>query len=217
MYLPPAFREDRLDIQHAFIRANSFGTLVTMGADGLTANHIPFVIDTDASSHGTLRGHLSRANPQWQSLDASQDALVIFQGPESYITPSWYATKAETGKVVPTWNFTAVHVWGRPRVIEDTDWLARQIDGLTAMHESGRARPWSVSDAPADFVVAQMKGIVGIEIEIVRIEGKWKVSQNRPQADRDGVVRGLSAAGDENSRAMAQLVAAGGATPKPAR
>ena len=213
MYLPPAFREDRLDVQHAFIRAHSLGTLVTVGADGLTANHIPFVVDADASTHGTLRGHLARANPQWRTLDPSQDALVVFQGPESYITPSWYATKAETGKVVPTWNFTAVHAWGRPRVVEDTHWLARQIAGLTAMHEGGRAEPWSVSDAPADFVAAQMKGIVGIEIEIVRIEGKWKVSQNRPHADRDGVVRGLTAAGDERSMAVARLVAAGGAAP----
>ena len=217
MYLPPPFREDRLDVQHAFSRANSLGTLVTIGPDGLTANHIPFVVDADASLRGTLRGHLSRANPQWQSLDGSQDALVIFQGPESYITPSWYATKAETGKVVPTWNFTAVHVWGRPRVVEDTAWLARQIDGLTAMQEGGRAEPWSVSDAPAEFIAAQMKGIVGIEIEIARIEGKWKVSQNRPDADRDGVVRGLTAHGDDRSIAMAQLVAQGGATPPPTR
>ena len=213
MYLPPAFREDRLDVQHAFIHAHSLGTLVTVGTGGLAANHIPFVVDAEASPLGTLRCHLARANPQWQTLDPSQDALVVFQGPESYVTPSWYATKAETGKVVPTWNFTAVHVWGRPRVVEDTDWLARQIAGLTAMHESGRADPWSVADAPADFVAAQMKGIVGIEIEIARIEGKWKVSQNRPQADRDGVVRGLTAAGDERSMAVAKLVAAGGAAP----
>lgn len=213
MYIPPAFREERLAIQHEFIRNNSFGTLVTVGMDGITANHIPFVLDTDASPQGTLRTHLSRANSQWQSLNASQDALVIFQGPERYITPSWYATKTETGKGVPTWNFTAVHVWGRPRVIQDTGWLAKQIDGLTAMHESGRDNPWAVADAPAGFIAAQMQGIVGIEIEITRIEGKWKVSQNRPQADREGVVQGLTAAGDERSLAMAKLVADNGATP----
>lgn len=210
MYQPQHFREDRLDVQHALIRANPLGALVTVGPDGLSANHIPFIVDAEASPRGTLRGHVARANPQWKTLDPAQDALVIFQGTDRYITPAWYATKAETGNVVPTWNFAVVHVYGRPRVIHDGDWLARHVAELTALNEAGREEPWSVSDAPADFVASLLKGIVGIEIEIARIEGKWKVSQNRPEADRDGVTHGLTVQGDERSLAMAALVETSG-------
>lgn len=207
MYQPAHHREDRLAVQHGLIRAFPLGTLVTNGASGLQANHVPFLIDPERSKLGTLRAHIARANPQWKELDPGQEALVIFQGPERYISPSWYETKRETGKVVPTWNYAAVHAYGPVRVIEDEAWLRRQIADLTVFFENGRAEPWAVTDAPESFVAAMARGIVGIEIEIARIEGKWKVSQNRPEGDRRGVVEGLRADGDARDRDMAELVA----------
>ena len=185
-------------------------TSVSSAASGLQANHIPFLIDPGVSKLGTLRGHVARANPQWREFDPAQEALVIFRGPERYITPSWYATKRESGKVVPTWNYAVVHAYGRMKVVEDLAWLRRQIADLTAANEAARAEPWAVTDAPESFVAAMARGIVGIEIEIARIEGKWKVSQNRPEADRHGVVEGLRAEADAPSRAMAELVEAFG-------
>ena len=201
-------REDRLDVQHALIRAHPFGALVTLGADGLVANHFPFVVDADASPLGTLRAHMARANGQWKELDGSQEALVIFQGADAYITPSWYPAKAETGKVVPTWNYAIVHVYGRARAVDDRGWLLRHVSELSDVNEASMAVPWSVSDAPEEFVGAMLKAIVGIEIEITRIEGKWKTSQNQPEIAREGVVRGLTALGGERSLAMAGLVGA---------
>ena len=206
MYQPPHHREDRLEVQHALIRAHPLGTLVTMTRSGLVANSVPFIIDASAGPYGTLQAHVARANTQWREFDPTVDALVVFQGPERYITPSWYEAKRETGKVVPTWNYVIVQASGPMRAIEDRDWLRRQIGALTATHEGVRPKPWAVTDAPEAFVEAQMKGIVGIEIPIVRIEGKWKASQNRPEADRRGVVAGLSAEGDEGSAAMAAVV-----------
>jgi transcriptional regulator len=210
MYQPPAFREDRIEVQHALIRAHPLGLLVTAGPGGLMANHVPFLIYPDASERGTLRVHLARANPQLAELAVVDQCLVVFQGPQDYVTPSWYATKRETGKVVPTWNYVTVHVWGRPRVRDDADWLRRQIGDLTGQQEGTRAQPWLVEDAPADYVTAQIKGIVGVEIPIARIEGKWKVSQNRPAADRAGVVAGFRERG-EAGEPMATLVAERGA------
>jgi transcriptional regulator len=209
MYQPPAFREDRPEVLHALMRAHPLGLLVTIAANGLVANAIPFVLDT-TSERGTLKGHLARANPQWRDFDASHEALVIFQGPQRYITPSWYATKRETGKVVPTWNYATVHAYGPLVVRDDRDWLAQQIRELTAMQETPRDAPWAVSDAPADFIASQIKGIVGLEIPISRIEGKWKVSQNRPEADREGVIAGLYGEGGDAAGAMADLVRARG-------
>ena len=210
MYQPPHFREDDLGVQHDLIRAHPLGLLVSAGASGLVANPIPFLIDPDASALGTLRCHLARANGQWRDLAAVDDCLVVFQGPQDYVTPSWYATKRETGKVVPTWNYATVHARGRPRVIEDAAWLRRQIADLTDLREAGRPEPWAVDDAPRAFTDAQLKGIVGIEIPVAQIVGKWKVSQNRPAADRDGVVAGFRAAGDGDGMAeeMAALVQA---------
>jgi transcriptional regulator len=207
MYQPPHFREERLDVLQNLIRSHPFAAMVTVGDDGLVANHFPFVIDPSQGPFGTLRAHMSRANTQWRDLDGSRDALVIFQGTDIYITPSWYPTKAETGKAVPTWNYAIVHVHGRPRAIHDPEWLMRHVGELTAQHEAGRAEPWSITDAPADFLEGMLKGIVGVEMEISRIEGKWKTSQNRPEIDRAGVVRGLTAQGDEQSLAMAEMVA----------
>jgi transcriptional regulator len=211
MYQPPHFREDRLDVQHALIRAHPLGLLVTFGGAGLVANPVPFVIDPSASPLGTLRAHLSRANAQWRDFDPDHEALVVFQGAEAYITPSWYEAKRQHGKVVPTWNYAMVQAYGRLRVMDDPEWLLGQISTMTAAQEAAQPEPWSVGDAPPPFVAAQLKGIVGIEIDITRIEGKWKVSQNRSEADRQGVSAGLRLAEDDASRAMADLVDAWGA------
>jgi transcriptional regulator len=191
-------------VLHALIETHRLGTLVTHGTDGLNANLVPFTLDRSRGTHGTLRAHLARANDQYGALKAGAEALVIFQGPQSYITPSWYPSKQEHGKVVPTWNYAVVQAWGRPVAIEDAAWLRVQIAELTDTQESPRAAPWAVADAPAGYVDSQLKGIFGIEIEIARIEGKWKVSQNRPEGDRVGVAEGLAAKGDA---AMAALVA----------
>jgi len=204
MYQPPAFREDRIEVQHALIRKHPLGLLITAGPAGLLANLFPFLIDTDGTEKGTLRLHMARANPQWRELEAAGECLVVFQGPQDYVTPSWYATKRETGKVVPTWNYATVHAWGKPRVMNDDAWLRKQIEDLTASREAQRPTPWLVDDAPADFVAMQMRAIVGIEIPISKIEGKWKMSQNRPEADRAGVIAGFREAGGE---AIAALVA----------
>jgi transcriptional regulator len=204
MYQPPAFREDRIEVQHALIRAHPLGLLITAGPGGLMANAVPFLVYPEGSGCGTLRAHVSRGNPQWRELAAVEECLVVFQGRQKYITPSWYATKRETGKVVPTWNYITVHAWGRPQAIDDAAWLRRQIDDLTSQQEGALPDPWKVTDAPEDFVTAQIKGIVGIEIPIGRIEGKWKVSQNRTEVDRAGVVAGLREQGEAT---MADLVA----------
>jgi transcriptional regulator len=207
MYQPAHFREDRLDVQHDLIRAHPLGLLVSTGSDGLVANPIPFVLDADAGANGTLRCHVARANGQWRDLQTASACLVVFQGAEHYVTPSWYASKREHGRVVPTWNYTTVHCSGSARIIEDAAWLRAQIEALTAVHEGRRPAPWAVSDAPEPFIAAQMRGIVGIEIEIARIEGKWKVSQNRPDADRAGVHAGLAAEKTPRAEEMADLVA----------
>ena len=212
MYQPPHFREDRLDIQHALIRAYPLGLLISIGPDGPLANPIPFLIDPAAPPFGTLRAHLARANPQWRTL-AGQEVLVVFQGVDRYVTPSWYATKRETGKVVPTWNYAIVQARGRVSVQEGRPWLAGHTTELTDRHESARPEPWKTADAPAEFMDAQLKGIVGIEIPIAQIEGKWKVSQNRPEPDRAGVAAGLleECEADVGARAMALLVRERGA------
>ncbi|KQV84359.1 FMN-binding negative transcriptional regulator [Rhizobium sp. Root1220] len=197
MYQPPHFREDDLDAQQALIRAHPLGLLVTAGASGLMANSVPFHLDPAASANGTLRLHLAKANPQWRDIQSGANVLAVFQGADAYITPSWYETKQATGKVVPTWNYAMVQASGAARVIDDADWLLAQINALTAQHEGLREKPWAVQDAPADFIRAQMKGIIGIEIEIASIEGKWKVSQNRPAPDREGVATGLAELPDQ--------------------
>lgn len=213
MYQPPLFREDRLEVQHELVRNHPLGLLVTAGPGGLMANLIPFLVDSGASERGTLLAHLARANPQWKELGAVDECLVIFQGPQDYVSPSWYATKRETGKVVPTWNYVTVHAWGRPHVIDDELWLRRQINALTHSREELRASPWQVSDAPEPFIAGQVKGIIGLEIPIDRIEGKWKLSQNRPEADRSGVVAGFREQG-ASGEPIATLVAERGGLAK---
>lgn len=206
MYQPPHFVEDRLAVQHALIREHSLGLLITAGPAGLQANHVPFLIEAEDSERGTLRAHLARANPQQHELAAVSECLVVFQGAQHYISPSLYPTKREIGKVVPTWNYITVHAWGYPRVTDDAAWLRRQINDLTRHKEESQTVPWAVSDAPETFVAAQMKGIIGLEIPIARIEGKWKVSQNRPAVDQAGVVAGLRGSGVD-ADIMASLVA----------
>lgn len=197
MYVPPAFREDRPQAIHALIEAHPLALLVSTGEDGPTANPVPMLLDPSA---GVLRCHLARANGQIGELRAAQAAgrevLAVFQGPQAYISPGWYASKAEHGRVVPTWNYLIVQVRGVPRVIEDADWLRGQVGALTDRHEAGLADPWSVGEAPDGFVAAQLRGIVGLELPLTRVTGKWKASQNRPAADRAGVIAGLEAAGD---------------------
>jgi transcriptional regulator len=192
MYVPPAFREDRIEILHDAIRQAGLATLVTLRADGLIASHVPMLLDPEAGPYGTLHGHLAKANPQASPGVADVQALAIFQGLDAYITPSWYETKRQTGKVVPTWNYVAIHATGPLELYDDADRLLALVTRLTERHEGGRAQPWAVADAPADFVRGQLKGIVGFALPIVRLEGKWKMSQNRPPADRAGVVEGLN-------------------------
>ena len=206
MYLPKHFEETRVDVLHELIRAHPLAALVTLTAGGLDANHIPFEIDPDPAPFGTLRGHVARANPVCRDFSPGVDALVIFQGPGTYVSPSWYPSKQDGGKVVPTWNYAVVHAYGPLRVIDDARWLRGFVERLTNRFEAGRAAPWKVTDAPADYIEKMVTAIVGIEVPVARLAGKWKVSQNRPARDREGVVAGLQAQGTEASKAMAELV-----------
>lgn len=206
MYLPRQFEESRPDALHELIRSHPFSTFVIHTEAGLVANHIPFLLDPQAGPHGTLRGHVARANPVWKQLAQAAQALVIFQGPDAYITPSWYPSKQADGKVVPTWNYAVVHAHGSARAVEDSNWLLQLVTQLTATHEASRAQPWKVSDAPADYTALMLRQIVGIEIPISKLQGKWKVSQNRKMEDRLGVAAGLASNDTEKSRAMAELV-----------
>jgi transcriptional regulator len=203
MYCPSLFREDRLEVQHAFIRSHPLGLLISHGPGGLLANLFPFVMKTADGGPGVLQAHMARANPQWRELD-DQPVLVVFRGPDAYVSPSLYATKKETGKVVPTWNYAMVQVRGKARLRDQIEWLTPQLNALTTARETTRAQPWSIADAPPDYIETQKKAIVGIEIEIAVIEGKWKVSQNQPEANRRSVVAGFSM--DESTREMAELV-----------
>ena len=208
MYLPTAFAEDRLEVKHGLIRAYPLGMLIIPGA-APTADLVPFALypDEGEAGLGVLRAHVARANPAWRVLAAGgTECLVVFQGPEAYISPSWYASKATSHKVVPTWNYAMVQVRGAARVVEDAAWLRRLLGDLTAVHESVLPEPWAVSDAPADFVDGLLKAIIGIEIPIASIVGKWKVSQNRGSADAEGVVAGLTARATPSAEAMAALV-----------
>lgn len=208
MYVPASFREDDLARLHELIRAHPLGLLVTQGDSGPEASPVPFLLDPEEGKYGVLRAHLARANPHWKALAGLTECLVVFQGAEGYVTPSWYPSKATTHQAVPTWNYAMVQVRGCPAVIEDAVWLRRQLDALTHLHEKSRPQPWSVGDAPADYLAAQMKAIVGIEIPIGRIEGKWKMSQNKDAADRAGVVAGMRSDADPHRNIpVAELIA----------
>jgi transcriptional regulator len=205
MYVPPAFRMEDLPELHAVMRAVHLATLVTATDAGLLATPLPLFLAADEGPLGTLHGHLARANPQW-SRPAVGEAMVIFGGPDAYVTPSWYATKAETGRVVPTWNYVAVHAYGLPEFFDDADRLRDVVTRLTDLHEAPRSERWAVSDAPEPFVKSQLRGIVGLRLPIARIEGKRKMSQNRSAEDRARVAAGLAASDRPGDRAAAGLI-----------
>ncbi len=205
MYQPDHFRVADLAQMHALMRARPFATLVSAGSLGLYASHLPTVLK-DEGPYGTIECHLARANPHCQDLDGGE-ALMIFAGAEGYITPNWYASKFQHGKVVPTWNYAAVHAYGRPAVMRDAFWLRRHVTELTAQQERSVAKPWAVSDAPERYIETHLRGIVGFRFAVTRLEGKWKMSQNRETQDRHGVVAGLTTRGGVEDLEMAAYVA----------
>ena len=205
MYLPVHFKMDELAAIHAAMRASRLATLVTASADGLIATPLPLILDESEGEHGTLYGHVARPNPQWNTPMIGE-AMAIFTGPDAYVTPSWYATKAEHGKVVPTWNYVAVHAYGTAEFFEDADRLLAVVTRLTNLNEQTREKAWQVSDAPADFIKAQLRGIVGLRLPITRIDAKRKMSQNRKLEDRVGVVAGLSGSDDPVDREVAAMI-----------
>ena len=207
MYLPAYFKESRTEVLHALMRARPLAALVALGESGLVANHIPVETLSEPAPHGMLRGHIARANPLWREYRPGSEALAIFQGPQVYISPSFYPSKKETGEVVPTWDYAVVHAHGTLRFIEDSDWLRAFVARLTDSHEQSRADPWKVTDAPPPYLEKMLSMIVGFEFSIAGLTGKWKISQNHPTANREGVVKGLSAAGAD-SREIASLLAA---------
>ncbi len=210
MYLPAHFDESRTDVLHALMRARPLATLVTSCDSGLSANHIPVQTLAVRAPVGSIRGHIARANPLWRQYAQGSEALAIFQGPEAYISPSLYPSKAETGEVVPTWDYAVVHAHGTLKFINDAEWLHGFVAGLTATHEAARLQPWKIGDAPREYIEKMLRLIVGFEFSILRLTGKWKVSQNRPPADQQGVVKGLQDAGDADSREIAAMLAARG-------
>lgn len=206
MYVPSHFKEDDTQTLHQYIRDYGFGLLIVADEDGIEANHVPFhLIRGEDSSLGTLQCHLARNNPVWQRLVHGARVLAVFQGPDAYVSPSWYATKAETGRVVPTWNYLAVHAEGSARVIEDAAWLKQHLQQLTDKHESAMDEPWAVDDAPTDFTERLVGAIVGVEIRIEALTGKLKASQNQPERNRSGVKIGLESEGAE-SLAMSKFI-----------
>lgn len=208
LYLPTQFNEARPAVMHALMRAHPLCALVTQCDSGLVANHVPVQTRDEPSPLGCIRGHIARANPLWREYRAETQALAIFAGPQVYISPSFYPSKAESGEVVPTWNYAVVHASGTLRFIQDAAWLRDFVAGLTATHEAPRSMPWKIDDAPAPYIDKMLGLIVGFEFSIAALSGKWKVSQNRVQADRRGVLRNLQNADDADSREMAAMMAA---------
>jgi transcriptional regulator len=207
MYVPAHFKEDRVAVLHDAIRQYGFGTLVTSGEQELEASHLPLLLDAEPAPLGTVLGHLARANPQWQRVKPGSQALAIFLGPNTYITPSWYPTKQQNGKVVPTWNYLAIHAYGTLSFFDDRDELRAHVSRMTDTHEAPRDAPWAVTDAPADFVDQMLGAIIGFKLVITRLEGKWKMSQNRPRQDVTGVIEGLTREDGESQEAIAEIVA----------
>jgi transcriptional regulator len=208
MYVPASNAEHRPDVLFEYIEAHPLAALVTTSSAGMVATHLPLVLDRTRGPHGTLAGHVARANPQASQARDGDEALVLFSGDDAYVSPSYYASKARDGKVVPTWNYVAVHAYGPIRFVTEPGALRRHLEILTRRHEEGRPDPWSVGDAPEAYVERMLGAIVGVEIEIARLEGKWKMSQNRSAEDVDGVIAGLAGSADARDRAVAEIVRA---------
>ncbi|MGC1520916.1 MAG: FMN-binding negative transcriptional regulator [Steroidobacteraceae bacterium] len=206
MYLPAYFKESRIEVLHDLMRARPLATLVAQSDSGLVANHIPVETVSEPAPHGMLRGHIARSNPLWREYRPGTEALAIFQGPQVYISPSFYPAKKETGEVVPTWDYAVVHAHGTLHFIQDTEWLRALVVRLTDSHEKSRANPWKVTDAPPPYVEKMLSLIVGFEFSITELTGKWKISQNHPLANREGVVQGLRTADGADSREIASLL-----------
>jgi transcriptional regulator len=208
MYIPPHFEQPNIEVMHELIRTRPLATLVILGSNGINANHIPLHFSVTPEPFGVLRGHVARSNPIWTDLESDSEALAIFHGPDAYISPSWYATKQEAGKVVPTWNYTVVHAYGSLRIIDDASWVRAQLEALTNHNEAVFPEPWAVSDAPEDFTEKLIEVVIGIEMVITRLSGKWKVSQNQPPQNQSSVIQGLNASGQNEAVTMAELVKA---------
>jgi transcriptional regulator len=206
MYIPRHNEEKRIPVMQAFMVSHPLAALVTLGSNGLFASHIPMVLENDGSEFGLLKGHVSRANVQWRDFTPTVQALAIFAGDQHYVSPTWYSENGEHAKQVPTWNYAVVHAYGPLRVMEDAQWLLAHVTALTNVHESGFPAPWKVDDPPADFIGSLLRGIVGLELPIRRLEGKWKVSQNRTDRERQGVIEGLTKLNTPESLAMKALV-----------
>jgi len=205
MYTPKHFEQPRVETMHELMRAHPLATLVTLASGGLDANHIPLHLSNAPTPYGTLRGHVARTNPLCRDYAKDLEVLAIFHGPDAYITPSWYATKQEHGKVAPTWNYAVVHAHGALRIIDDAAWVRSHLEALTDCHEANFPKPWAVSDAPPEFTEKLIGSVVGIEIVISRLSGKWKVSQNQPEQNRAGVIEGLRSCAHRDAAAMAAL------------
>lgn len=210
MYLPPAFAEKDLDAIFGLMASQGVATVVSSGPDGMIASHVPVEVDRHAGDQGVLRCHFAKPNPQSVLIADGSETLFIFQGPQAYVTPSWYATKAENGKVVPTLNYAVVHAYGVGRTIDDPAAMRRHLGTLTDRFESGFQDPWAISDAPDDFIDRLMKGITVVEVTLTRLEGKWKMSQNRPNADRLGVAAGLREQGRDDAARLVEQYGLGG-------
>lgn len=206
MYTPKHFEETRLEILHELIYSHPLASVVTLRESELLVNHLPFLVDDTPGTHGTLRGHVARENPIWKEFSSTIESAFIFQGPEVYISPNWYPSKHIHGKASPTWNYAVVHAFGMPKIIEDRNWLLTLLNDLTDKQESSQALPWKVSDAPDDYTDKKLDRIVGIEVPISRINGKWKANQNLKRGDKLGVVAGLESQDSQVSHDMATLV-----------
>ena len=208
MYNPSHFSEERIDVLHELITSYPLGALVSLAPEGMNANHLPFEIVAPSADapFGTLRAHCARSNPLWQNLEPLNESLIIFQGAQTYITPSWYEEKKLSGKVVPTYNYAVVHGYGKLRVVDDPQWILNLLHRLTKHHEDKQASPWQISEAPESYIEKMLAAIIGIEIPLTKLTGKWKVSQNRPPQDRINISAGLRTSADQNAQAMATLV-----------
>lgn len=206
MYVPTHFAESNIDVLHQLMLAHPFATLITMSSAGINANHVPLHLIPGAGQYGALQGHVARANPVWSDLVHEVEALVIFQGPDAYISPAWYPTKQIDGKVVPTWNYITVHAYGTLRVIDDPAWVKNQLESLTTQQEASFEKPWTIADAPMAFTDNMINAIVGVEILITKLVGKWKLSQNQPALNQAGVVQGLQSLNQSEATELASAV-----------